>query len=120
MQIQEAVETCVTRKYADFDGRATRSEFWWFMLFCVIINTLLDVAAEWAAGIFFVVMLVPSLAVGTRRLRDTGRSPWWWLLMAPPMIVVGWLVLLVFFMQRGTTPSTPASPGHPASPATPS
>jgi len=119
MQIQEAVETCVTRKYADFEGRATRSEFWWFMLFCVIINALLAVAAEWAASAFFLAMLVPSVAVGTRRLRDTGRSPWWWLMMAPPMVVVGWLVLLVFFAQRGTTPATPATPAQPGAPATP-
>jgi len=119
MQIQEAVETCVTRKYADFEGRATRSEFWWFMLFCVIINVLLGVAAEWAAGIFFVAMLVPSLAAGTRRLRDTGRSPWWWLLMVPPVLVVGWLVLLVFFVQRGSEPATAAAPARPDAPATP-
>ncbi len=119
MQIQEAVETCVTKKYADFEGRATRSEFWWFMLFCVIINVLLGIAAEWAAGIFFVVMLVPSLAVGTRRLRDTGRSPWWWLVMVPPAIVVGWLVLLIFFIQRGKTPATPAAPVQPDASATP-
>jgi len=117
MQIQEAVETCVAKKYADFDGRATRSEFWWFMLFCVIINGLLGVAAEWAAGIFFLVMLVPGLAVSTRRLRDTNRGPMWWLLMLLP--VAGWIALLVFFMQRGTTPTTPATPSHPGSPATP-
>ena len=117
MQIQEAVETCVAKQYADFAGRATRSEFWWFMLFCTIINTLLGVAAEWAAGIFFVVMLVPSLAVSTRRLRDTNRSPMWWLLLLLP--VVGWIALLVFFMQRGVTPTTPATPTPPSSPAAP-
>ena len=117
MQIQEAVETCVAKKYADFDGRATRSEFWWFMLFCLIINSLLGVAAEWAAGIFFVVMLVPSLAVTTRRLRDTNRSPMWWLLILIP--VAGWIALLVFFAQRGVTPATPATPTHPGSPAAP-
>ena len=116
MQIQEAVETCVAKKYADFEGVATRSEYWWFMLFCTIINGLLGVAAEWAAGVFFVAMLVPGLAAGTRRLRDTGRSPWWWLLIALP--VVGWIVLLVFFVQRGGAPTTPltAQPGSPATP----
>ena len=116
MQIQESVETCVAKKYADFDGCATRSEFWWFMLFCTIINALLGFAAEWAAGIFFLVMLVPGLAVSTRRLRDTGRNLWWWLLILLP--VVGWIVLLIFFVQRGTTPTTPAT-AHSGSPATP-
>ena len=107
MQIQEAVETCVARKYADFEGKATRSEFWYFMLFCVLINALLAFVAEWAAGAFFLAMLVPSVAAGTRRLRDTGRSPKWWFLMIPPVIVVGWLVLVVFFTQLGKTEPTP-------------
>jgi uncharacterized membrane protein YhaH (DUF805 family) len=105
MQIQEAVETCITRKYADFEGCATRSEFWYFMLFCVLINALLAFAAEWAAGAFFLAMLVPGVAVGTRRLRDTGRGPWWWLLLAVP--VVGWIMLAVFWAQLGKTTPTP-------------
>lgn len=116
MQIQEAVETCVAKKYADFASCATRSEFWWFMLFCTIINALLGVAAEWAAGVFFLAMLVPGLAVSTRRLRDTRRGPMWWLLVLLP--VGGWIALLVFFMQRGVTPATPVT-AHPGSPATP-
>jgi uncharacterized membrane protein YhaH (DUF805 family) len=107
MQIQEAVETCIVKKYADFEGCATRSEFWYFMLFCVLINALLAFAAEWAAGAFFLAMLVPSVAAGTRRLRDTGRGPRWWFLMVPPVIVVGWIVLVVFFSQAGQTEPTP-------------
>ena len=105
MQIQEAVETCVTKKYADFSGCATRSEFWWFMLFCVIINALLAFAAEWAAGAFFLAMLVPSIAVGTRRLRDIDRSPRWWFMLLLPL--VGWIVLIVLFARLGRTEPTP-------------
>jgi uncharacterized membrane protein YhaH (DUF805 family) len=105
MQIQEAVETCVAKKYADFHGRATRSEFWWFALFLCVINALLSFAAEWAAGVFALAMLVPYFAVGTRRLRDTRRSPWWWAIGLVPF--VGWIVLIVFFAQEGTTPTTP-------------
>ena len=105
MQIQEAVETCITKKYADFAGCATRSEFWWFMLFCVIINALLAFAAEWAAGAFFLAMLVPSLAVGTRRLRDTDRGPRSWFLLLLPLI--GWIMLIVFFAKLGKTEPTP-------------
>ena len=105
MQIQEAVETCVTRKYADFEGCATRSEYWWFVLFIVVINSMLGFAAEWAAGVFGLVMLVPWFAAGTRRLRDTDRSPWMWALLLVP--VVGWIVLAVFFSKRGKTPPTP-------------
>ena len=105
MQIQESVEICVTQKYADFNGRATRSEYWWFVLFLVVINALLGIAAEALAGAFGLAMLVPYFAVGTRRLRDTGRSPWWWLLLLLP--VIGWITLAVFFAQRGVTPTTP-------------
>ena len=105
MQIQEAVETCVTRKYADFNGCAMRSEFWWFALFVTVIETLVGIAYEPLAGVFWLVMLVPYLAAGTRRLRDTGRSPWWWLLLLVP--VAGWIVLVVFWAQLGKTPPTP-------------
>ena len=105
MQIQEAVETCVTKKYAEFNGCATRSEYWWFVLFLIVINALLGIAAEALAGAFAVAMLVPYFAVGTRRLRDTGRSPWCWLLVVLP--VIGWIILTVFSAQRGTTPTTP-------------
>ena len=105
MQIQEAVETCVTRKYAEFSGCAMRSEFWWFALFVTVIETLVGIAYEPLAGVFWLAMLVPYLAVGTRRLRDTDRSPWWWLMLAVP--VVGWIVLVVFWAQLGKTPPTP-------------
>ena len=105
MQIQEAVETCVTKKYADFEGHATRSEFWWFVLFIWVIETLVGIAYRPLAGLFSLAMLVPYFAVGTRRLRDTDRSPWLWLLLLLP--VVGWIVLIVFWAQLGKTTPTP-------------
>ena len=105
MQIQEAVETCVTQKYADFNGCATRSEFWWFALFVWLIETLVGIAYRPLGGVFWLAMLVPYLAAGTRRLRDTDRSPWWWLMVAVP--VVGWIVLIVFWAQLGKTTPTP-------------
>ena len=105
MQIQEAVETCVTQKYADFQGCVMRSEFWWFFLFVCVIETLVGIAYEPLAGVFCLVMLVPLLAAGARRLRDTERSPWWWLILLVP--VVGWIVLVVFWSQLGKTPPTP-------------
>ena len=105
MQIQESVEICVTKKYAEFTGCASRSEYWWFVLFLIVINALLGIAAEALAAAFALAMLVPYFAVGTRRLRDTGRSPWWWAIGLVP--VAGAIVLIVFFAQRGTTPTTP-------------
>jgi uncharacterized membrane protein YhaH (DUF805 family) len=105
MKIQESVETCITKQYADFIGRATRSEFWWFVLFLIVVQILLGVISHWLAVIFGLATLVPYLAVGTRRLRDTGRSPWWWLISLVPL--VGTIVLIVFWAQPGETPATP-------------
>ena len=105
MKIQESVETCITKQYADFIGTATRSEFWWFILFLIVVQALLGVASHTIAAIFALATLVPYFAVGTRRLRDTGRSPWWWLVGLIPL--VGAIVLIVFWAQPGETPTTP-------------
>lgn len=105
MQIQESVEICVTKKYADFEGEATRSEYWWFVLFIYVIEALLGVVMKPLAAVFFLAMLVPHLAVAVRRLHDTGRSGWWLLVGLVPF--VGWIVLIVFFAQPGRTPTTP-------------
>ncbi|MDP9124577.1 MAG: DUF805 domain-containing protein, partial [Pseudomonadota bacterium] len=86
MKIQASVETCITKQYADFIGTATRSEFWWFILFLVVVQALLGIASHVIAAIFALATLVPYFAVGTRRLRDTGRSPWWWLIGLIPLV----------------------------------
>lgn len=105
MKIQESVETCITRKYADFSSTATRSEFWWFILFLIVVQALLSVAYRPIAVIFGLATLVPYFAVGTRRLRDTNHSPWWWLIGLVPL--VGTIVLIVFWAKPGETPTTP-------------
>jgi uncharacterized membrane protein YhaH (DUF805 family) len=99
----------VRNKYAVFDGRAQRQEFWYFMLFYLLIYIALSVVDQVTgtfgmetgtglfSGIYTLAMLVPSLAVGARRLHDTGRSGWWQLLSLIP--VLGVLVLIFFFAQ---------------------
>ncbi|WP_442499512.1 DUF805 domain-containing protein [Methylobacter sp. sgz302048] len=99
----------VKNKYAVFDGRAQRQEFWYFMLFYLLIYFALSVVDQVTgafneqtgtglfSGIYTLAMLVPSLAVGARRLHDTGRSGWWQLLSLIP--VLGVLVLIFFFAQ---------------------
>jgi uncharacterized membrane protein YhaH (DUF805 family) len=99
----------VKNKYAMFDGRAHRQEFWYFMLFYLLIYIALSVVDQVTgafneqtgtglfSGIYTLAMLVPSLAVGARRLHDTGRSGWWQLLSLIP--VLGVLVLIFFFVQ---------------------
>lgn len=99
----------VLRQYADFNGRARRTEYWMFTLFSVIISVILailDSVLDASAGgfgllqgLYSLAVLLPSLAVGARRLHDTGRSGWWLLIGLIPL--VGAIVLLVFFVLDG-------------------
>jgi len=97
------------KKYATFSGRSQRAEYWYFVLFSIIIFiglAILDSVtgtynAETGYGlltsIFSVATFLPSLAVGVRRLHDTGRSGWWLLIGLIPLI--GVIVLLVFLVK---------------------
>lgn len=98
MTFQDAIKTCFT-KYADFKGRALRSEYWWFWLFTVLVFMALSMVSEPVAGIFYVGVLLPLLAAGARRLHDTGRTGWWLLIGFIPLI--GVIVLVVFMTQEG-------------------
>ena len=95
MTFAESVSTCF-RKYTDFDGVASRSEFWWFVLFVVIVTTAVGWISSFLAGVFWLAILLPELAVGVRRLHDTGRSGWWQLLQ---LTGIGVIILIVFWVQ---------------------
>ena len=88
-----------------FNGRASRSAYWWFALFLFIISIVLDIVGA-AAGtkaisyLVDVVILVLSLALQVRRLHDTNRSGFWWFIAIIP--IVGSIVLLVFNCLPGT------------------
>lgn len=90
----------VLQNYVGFQGRARRKEYWMFVLFSAIVSiilTILDKALHLdsvLAGLYSLAVLLPSLAVGARRLHDTGRSGWWLLLSLIPF--VGGIILLVF------------------------
>ena len=84
MTFFESIRVCLT-KYADFSGRATRPEFWWFTLFITLVAAALAYLSESLTNIFLIAMLLPQLAVGTRRLRDVGKSPWWQLFLLVPI-----------------------------------
>lgn len=99
----------VIRNYVGFSGRARRKEYWMFVLFNIIISIVLamvdgmlglKVGGEQGAGllglIYSLAILLPSIAVGVRRLHDTGRSGWWMLIAFVPFI--GFIVLIVFFV----------------------
>ena len=97
----EAFETVIS-KYANIDGRATRSEYWWFTLANMIVTIGLAmggfmVHAPWIYAIYALGIFIPSLTVAIRRLHDTGRSGWWLLISLLP--VLGAIILLVFTVQ---------------------
>ena len=117
------------RRYAEFTGRSRRKEYWMFFLFVVVVSVVLRIldsalglggsssssmstsGSQIGAGaslhtgvlgaIFIVATLIPSIAVGVRRLHDTDRSGWWLLIALVPFI--GGLVLLIFFLLDGTS-----------------
>jgi len=105
MGMQEAVTSCFS-KYVGFGGRAVRSEFWYWELFLLIAGIVLGVIDRLIFGgsvlgaIFQLAVLLPSLAVGVRRLHDVDKSGWWWLILFVP--VIGIFVLLYFWVQPGT------------------
>ncbi len=99
----------VKTKYVDFNGRAARAEFWYFMLFYVIIAILLslvdsflfssgaDKSSSLLSSIFSLALFLPSLAVSIRRLHDIGKTGWWVLISLVPLI--GFIVLLIFYVK---------------------
>ena len=99
----EALENVVVKNYANFRGRARRSEYWYFALanfLFGIVTGLLSVKVPEVMYLVWIVglaLLVPSLAVCVRRLHDIGKSGWWYLVGFIPYI--GALVLLVFFVK---------------------
>ncbi|MGM8226095.1 DUF805 domain-containing protein [Cellvibrio sp. ARAG 10.3] len=90
------------KKYADFTGRARRQEFWMFVLFYIIVGIVLGIidgilGMRILGGLFWLGSLIPALAIGARRLHDTGRSGWWQLLYIIPLI--GLIIMIVFLVQ---------------------
>ena len=91
------------RNYVQFQGRAYRSEFWWWVLFQVgalIVAEILDSAIGRTGLLYSLVALglfLPGLAIQVRRLHDTGRSGWWLLLVLIP--IVGGLILIWWWCQ---------------------
>ena len=79
MNFMQAIQSCLSQ-YATFSGRASRSEFWWFFLFQILALIVSGMLGDVAYSILALLLLLPALAVGTRRLHDVGRSGWWQLL----------------------------------------
>ena len=104
MTFTESVTYCLTN-YFNFSGRASRSEYWWFILACMIagvIGAVVDAATgrQFVETLVSLGTIVPTLAAAARRLHDTDRSGWWQLLAFIPLI--GWIVLIVWLATGGT------------------
>ena len=95
MDFVQAIKSCLGQ-YATFSGRAKRSEFWWFFLFQVLVMVAASMLGDVINGIASLALLLPALAVGTRRLHDIGRTGWWQLLL---LTGIGFLVLLYWWVQ---------------------
>jgi uncharacterized membrane protein YhaH (DUF805 family) len=131
----------VIKKYAVFDGRARRKEFWMFTLFNAIVGIILSIldtiigtdfggrtGGGWLSTIYYLAVLLPVIGVSIRRMHDTNRSGWWILIYLVPC--VGWIIFIVFAAQEGTIGDNQYGPdpkaaergqgfGGPAGPAEP-
>tara|TARA_B100000795_G_scaffold257132_1_gene230122 strand:- start:63 stop:437 length:375 start_codon:yes stop_codon:yes gene_type:complete len=109
MNIQTSIETCFN-KYATFSGRASRSEYWFFILFYFlgsIITLIIDVnilgyslESEYTPinSIFSLILFIPSIAVACRRLHDVNQSGWWQLLW---ITIIGGILLIIWYATEG-------------------
>ncbi len=94
MGFVQSVETCL-KKYVVFEGRASRSEFWWFWLATFAVSFLIQLLhIDWLSSIISLALLLPSLGVAVRRMHDVGKS--------------GWFVLIpIYNIILAATPSQP-------------
>ncbi|GAA0585460.1 DUF805 domain-containing protein [Caenispirillum bisanense] len=116
----------VLKNYAQFNGRALRSEYWFFVLFNIIVSIILAVVDSVTGtysdgaglgllgGLYTLAVIIPSLAVGVRRLHDVDKSGWWLLIAFIP--VLGILVLLYFMVIKGSEGDNRFGPPAPTEP----
>ena len=105
MDMVEYWKLVVLQRYAKFDGRAGRAEYWWFVLANIIVYIALLILMR-ISGIFIILaigfwlaIIIPSIAVAIRRLHDTNKSGWFLLIALIPLI--GAIILIVFYATQG-------------------
>jgi uncharacterized membrane protein YhaH (DUF805 family) len=110
----------VLQRFAQFVGRAGRAEYWWFVLanfiVVVILSALSRVSVIFAVlyAVYGIALIVPSIAVGIRRLHDVGKSGWWLLISLVPL--VGFIILIVFLATQGNPGPNQYGPPPPTEP----
>jgi len=120
MGFGQSISTCFS-KYAVFAGRARRSEFWWWIVFVMIVQVVANiidsiigttyvfsngdggfatVQTGWVGSLAGLALFLPTVSVAVRRLHDTGRSGWWWWLNI--LCCIGSIILIVFYVGDST------------------
>ena len=99
MNFFDAIKTCLS-KYVTFSGRASRSEFWYFYLFSIILNIILFIVSDIFMWVSALLLILPLLAVTARRLHDINKSGWWQLIGFVP--IIGW-VMIFFYIKKSDT-----------------
>ena len=102
MTFADSIKVCFS-KYADFNGRASKPEFWWWVLFVFVVSLAIAFVSSIVSSLFSLAVLVPGIAVGARRLHDTDRSGWLQLIGLIPLI--GWIVLIYWCVQDPKEPN---------------
>ncbi len=105
LTFQEAVQRALTLNYCNFNGRSSRSEYWWFFLFTFVLGVLVGVVSTFSDTLYSVVsavvnlaLLLPGLGLAVRRLHDIDKSGWNLLLAFIP--IVGAIILIVWFVKE--------------------
>ena len=99
-EIKKSVETVVLKNYVNFEGRASRPEYWWFTLAYAIVNIILSLiprAGTILSGILGLAVLIPSIGVAVRRLYDINKSGWWLLIALIP--IVGYIIVILWLVK---------------------
>ena len=103
MNFIESLQTCY-KKFFDFSGRASKSEYWWFQLYNTILYILTFVFQNDLALLFSILIianLIPVFAAGVRRVHDSNKSGWWILISFVPIIGLYIIVLLITDGSKG-------------------
>jgi len=98
MGFVDAIKVCFN-KYATFTGRATRAEYWWWVLFTVIVGAVFSIFgnstfALIVRGCINLALLIPGLAVAWRRMHDIGKGGGWYFIVLIPL--VGWIIYIIW------------------------